>query len=88
MTIDAIEYAADVGVRIIAVTDKLVSPVAKRATQTIITHNKSTSFYQSLTGALAVNHALITFLAANTGGNAVQILKEAEQQLAKFEVYW
>ena len=88
MTIDAIEYAADAGVKIIAVTDKRVSPVARSATHTIITHNTSTSFYQSLTGALAVNHALITFLVANTGSDAVQILKEAEEQLSRFSVYW
>lgn len=88
MTIDAINYAADAGVKIIAITDKLASPVTRSASHIIVTQNKSTSFYQSLTGALAVNHALITFLVANTGSNAIQILKEAEEQMSNFSVYW
>lgn len=88
MTIDAVDYAIDAGVKIIAITDKYNSPVAQSAAHTIITCNDSPSFYQSLTGALAVNHALITLLVSEAGEDAVKILKEAEKQLSSISAYW
>jgi DNA-binding MurR/RpiR family transcriptional regulator len=88
LTIDAVNYAAEAGARIIAVTDSMVSPAANAAEHTIITQNRSTSFYHSFTGALAVVEALITLLVARKGGDAVKIAREAERQLSKVSAYW
>ncbi len=88
LTIDAVEYAAEAGATIVAVTDSIVSPAAHAAGHTIITQNKSASFYHSFTGALAVTQALITLLVAKKGGDAVKIAKEAEKQLSKVSAYW
>ncbi len=88
LTIDAVSYAADAGARIIAITDSVVSPAASAAGHTIITHNKSASFYHSFTGALAATQALITMLVAKKGGDAVKIVNEAERQLSKISAYW
>ncbi len=88
LTIDAVEYAAEAGAKIIAVTDSVVSPAAHAAGHTIITQNKSASFYHSFTGALAVTQALITLLVAKKGGDAVKIAREAEKQLSKVSAYW
>ncbi len=88
MTTDAVEYATKSGVKIIAVTDKHSSPIARVAEHTIITRKDSPSFYQSLTGALAVNNALITLLVARTGGDAMKIVKETEKQLSEISAYW
>lgn len=88
LTIDAVDYAADAGARIIAITDSLVSPAAHAAGHTIVTQNRSASFYHSFTGALAVSQALITLLVAKKGGDAVKIAKEAEHQLSKISAYW
>ncbi len=88
LTIDAVEYAADAGAKIVAVTDSLVSPAASSASQTIVTQNRSASFYHSFTGALAVVQALITLLVAKKGGDAVSIIQEAEKQLSKISAYW
>ncbi|MDJ0709434.1 MAG: MurR/RpiR family transcriptional regulator [Woeseiaceae bacterium] len=88
LTIDAVDYAAEAGARIIAVTDSIVSPAAHAARHTIITKNKSASFYHSFTGALAVTQALITLLVAKKGGDAVKIAREAEKQLSKVSAYW
>lgn len=88
LTIDAVEYAAEAGVKIIAVTDSLISPAATAARHTIITQNRSTSFYHSFTGALAVTQALITLLVSKAGGDAVRIAAEAERQLSRISAYW
>jgi len=88
LTIDAVQYAAEAGVKIIAVTDSVISPAAAAAKHTIITHNRSSSFYHSFTGALAVTQALITLMVARTGGDAVRIAEEAEKQLSRISAYW
>lgn len=88
LTIDAVEYAAEAGAKIIAVTDSIVSPAANAAVHTIVTKNSSPSFYHSFTGALAVIQALITMLVTKTGGDAVKIVEEAEKQLSKISAYW
>lgn len=88
LTIDAVSYAAEAGAKIIAITDSVVSPAADAAGHTIITQNRSTSFYHSFTGALAVVEALITLLVARKGGDAVDIAREAERQLSKVSAYW
>ena len=88
LTIDAVEYAAEAGAKITAVTDSIVSPAATAAKHTIITRNSSPSFYHSFTGALAVVQALITLLVTKSGGDAVKIVEEAEKQLSRISAYW
>lgn len=88
LTIDAMEYAADAGAKIVAVTDSVVSPAANAAVHTIVTKNESPSFYHSFTGALAVMQALIVLLVTKAGGDAVKIVEEAEKQLSRISAYW
>jgi len=88
LTIDAVEYAAEAGARIVAVTDSMVSPAASAAAHTIVTKHQSPSFYHSFTGALAVMQALITMLVTKAGGDAVKIVEEAEKQLSRISAYW
>jgi DNA-binding MurR/RpiR family transcriptional regulator len=86
LTIDAVDFAAEAGAKIVAITDNVVSPTA--AAHTIIAHNQSPSFYHSFTGALAVTQALITMLVTKAGGDAVEIVKETEKQLSRISAYW
>lgn len=88
LTIDAVNYAADAGAKIVAITDSIVSPAANVAGHTIITKNRSASFYHSFTGALAATQTFITLLVAKKGGDAVKIIREAERQLSKISAYW
>lgn len=88
LTIDAVNYAAESGAAIIAVTDSAVSPAARTAGHTIVAQNRSASFYHSFTGALAVTQALITLVVARKGGDAVEIAEEAERQLSSISAYW
>ena len=88
LTIDAVDYAAEAGAKIIAITDSIVSPAASAAVHTIVTENQSPSFYHSFTAALSVVQALITMLVMKSGGDAVQIIEEAEKQLSRISAYW
>ncbi len=88
LTIDAVDYAADAGAKIVSVTDSIISPAATAAAHTIVTRNQSPSFYHSFTGALAVTQALIAMLVTKTGGDALRIVAEAEKQLSKISAYW
>lgn len=88
LTIDAVEYAAEAGAKIIAITDSVISPAANAAAHTIITWNESPSFYHSLTGAMAVVQAIVALLVTKTGGDAVEIVEEAEKQLSRISAYW
>jgi len=88
MTIDAVEYAAEAGAKIIALTDSIVSPAAHAASHTIIAQNSSASFYHSFTSALAATQALIALLVTQAGGDAVAIIEDAERQLSRVSAYW
>ena len=88
LTIDAVEYAVESGVKIVAITDSVISPAATAAAHTIITHNKSASFYHSYTAVLAVCQALIALLVAKSGGDSLKVIAEAEKQLSRISAYW
>ena len=88
LTIDAVDYAADAGARIVAITDSVISPAANAAAATIVTANTSPSFYHSFTGAVAVVQALITILVAKAGGNAIKTVEDTEKQLSSVSAYW
>lgn len=88
LTIDAVDYAAEAGVQIVAITDSVLSPAARAARQTIVAHNASSSFYHSFIGALAVCQTLISMLVARSGVDSVKIVKEAEKQLSRVSAYW
>jgi len=88
LTIDAVDYAAESGVQIIAITDSVLSPAAHAAKHTIVTSNESSSFYHSFIGALAACQTLITLLVAKSGKDSVDIVKEAEKQLSRISAYW
>ena len=88
LTIDAVGYAAESDVQIVAITDSLISPAAHAAKHTIVTQNSSASFYHSFTAAMSVCQALIALLVAKSGGDSVKIVKEAEKQLSRISAYW
>lgn len=88
LTIDAVDYAVEAGAKLVAITDSHVSPVASNATHTVVTKNQSPSFYHSFTASLAVVQVLITMLVTKAGGDAVQIIEEAEKQLSRISAYW
>ena len=88
LSIDIVQYAADAGAQLVAITDSPMSPAAGAARHTIIAQNRSASFYHSFTGALAVTQALLALIVAKTGRDALRIAEEAEEQLSRISAYW
>ena len=88
ITVDAVNYAAESGVKIVAVTDSVISPAANVARHTIIARKEAASFYHSFTAAMSVCQAMIAMLVAKSGVDAVKIAEEAERQLSRISAYW
>ncbi len=88
VTIEALQFAAESGVQIIAITDSVVSPAAQVATHTIVTEHKSPSFYESFTASISIVHGLITALVFETGDDAIRAVEETERQLSRISAYW
>ena len=87
LTKDATDFAVDAGVRVVALTDGELSPVARAATIVLDIPDRSPSFFQSFTGAFSAMQALITLLAAEAGVDAVSVVQETDAELARISAY-
>ena len=87
--LQAVDYASDRGVRVIALTDSTLSPLltAKDALPLIV-RTSSPSFFHSVVPAMSVVQALMLLLIAQGGEEAMDKLSESEAQLDTFQTYW
>ncbi|MGH8712949.1 MAG: MurR/RpiR family transcriptional regulator, partial [Casimicrobiaceae bacterium] len=69
-TVEAVDAAARRGVTVVALTDSVVSPLARRATHALRYRADSVSFFPSMIAPLALVELLLARLAAK-GGKAV-----------------
>ena len=83
----AVEYAREKGVTVVAITDSIVSPVAKHATVTLVLPNSTPSFFPSVVPALAAAQVLAAFLLADGGKAGLAEIEKSEDQLRRFAVY-
>ncbi|KQS69435.1 transcriptional regulator [Rhizobium sp. Leaf371] len=86
-TIEIAEYAHGRGIKIVAITDSDVSPLAQFATATIVVSTDGPSFFHTMSPAFAVAEVLGTLLAGHGGDGAVQALRRFDEQLAAFNVH-
>lgn len=87
-SVRATTMAADRGARVVALTDSLVSPLAERASQVLLTDTASPSYFQSLVPALAQVQALLALVVAEGGEAALAAITETERQLDAVDAYW
>lgn len=87
-TVRAVQFAADRGVTVVAVTDSPVSPLVRRARHTILFATESPSFFHSVTAAMSIIEALLALLVARGGRAAVAAIAQREAHLAEFAAYW
>ncbi len=78
LTVDAVAYAAECGVRVIAVTDSRAAPIARHATVSIVVPTETPSFLQTMTPAFLVVECLAALVAAGRGQEAVDAIAKAE----------
>jgi DNA-binding MurR/RpiR family transcriptional regulator len=86
-TAKAARYAAGRGAAVIAITDSEVSPVASFATETLIVHTETPSFFDTMSPAFAAMECLAALVAARRGERALAALAASEEQLASFDTY-
>ncbi len=87
LTAEAVAYAADRGVQVIAVTDSRAAPIALRASVTIVVPTETPSFLQTMSPAFLVVECLAALVAARRGQLAVDAIARAEVLLDRLGSY-
>jgi DNA-binding MurR/RpiR family transcriptional regulator len=87
LTIDILEYAKENGARVGAITDSLVSPLARNADWVLPVHSRLDSFIESFTAAMSLVNALLTELSIQNPEETMKALKERELLWQKKEIY-
>lgn len=85
--ISAVKFARENGLRIIAITDSAVSPVARQASVTIIVSTTTPSIFPSVVPALSIAQTLVAMLIARAGRQSLKEIEKSEAQLHEFAVY-
>jgi DNA-binding MurR/RpiR family transcriptional regulator len=86
-TVDAARYGSERGAHIVAITDSVVSPLAKLVGEAIVVRTETPSFFHTMAPAFAAAECLAALVAARKGGRALAALEESEKQLAAFNAY-
>lgn len=87
-TIEVARQAARQRVGVVAITDSSVSPLTRIAQETIIVTSSSQSFFRSMAPAFAAVEILAALTATRSEANAAERVRQSEEQLAAFGIYW
>lgn len=87
-TVRAVTYGKGRGAAVVALTDTVLSPLARQADHTLLIRRDSPAFFGSLVAALAVVEALIILLVADGGDEALAAIERSERHLDDFDAYW
>ncbi|MBR0706975.1 MurR/RpiR family transcriptional regulator [Bradyrhizobium liaoningense] len=87
-TVEAVQYAADKNVPIVAITDSFVSPLAALARETILVPTESPSFYHTIAPAFVVGEVLAALMAGRGGEKSLAAIRRREAQMEAFGVHW
>lgn len=86
--VKAVNYAADQGATLIAMTDTALSPIAARAGHVFLLPNESASYYHSMVPKMVLLEALVCHLVARGGQAAVDRIKAEFERRQRFGIYW
>ena len=81
------QAAKAAGLRIVAVTDSIASPLSLLADETLLFAIDSPSFFPSVAAGVAVTEALVEMLASRAGKPVIRRIDEAEAQLFESGAY-
>jgi DNA-binding MurR/RpiR family transcriptional regulator len=87
-TVQAAQQLRARGVRVLALTDSSLSPLAREASTVLLFDTASPSFFHSTVGAQALAEALMATVAEQGGRAVLQRLAERQQRLQAAHVYW
>lgn len=86
-TLSAMKYAKDRHAKVIALTDSLLSPLARYADDTLIAKSDMASFVDSLVAPLSVINALIVQVSLGRQHEIEQVFNELETIWGQYHVY-
>lgn len=86
-TVEIADYARSLGVKIVAVTDSPVSPLAQLASVTIVVATESPSFLHTMAPAFTVAEMLGALVAGHGGDEAREAIARADRQSAALKTH-
>lgn len=87
LTVDVLEYAHEQGAKVGAITDSLISPLARHADWVLPVHSRLDSFIESFSAAMSLVNALLTALSVQDPEETMRALKEREILWQQKEIY-
>lgn len=87
LTIEMLEYAKENGARVGAITDSVISPLARNADWVLPVHSKLDSFIESFAAAMSLINALLTELSVQNPAETMKALKERESLWQRKGIY-
>lgn len=87
-TVLATEQVAAQGVAVAAITDSLLSPLARAAQHKLLFHAQGSSYFHSMVGALAVAESLSAAVAVRGGAKVLTHLQSVQGHLDGQGAYW
>jgi DNA-binding MurR/RpiR family transcriptional regulator len=87
MTVELAEYAVEQGMRVVAITDSEVAPLAQIAQHSVIVPTDSPSFFHAMSPAFAVAEILGAIIAGRGGDEALATLRHTDQHLAALNTH-
>ncbi|VVE64593.1 DNA-binding protein [Pandoraea captiosa] len=86
-TLRLAEITRELGCYQVAITDSVVSPLAKNANVAVIVGIESPSFFHSMTSSVAAVEALAALAAAECGEHALRALEVRDQHFKELELF-
>jgi len=83
----AVDYAVELGGKILAITDSSISPLAHRAALALTVAANGPTVFPSIVPALSIVQTLVALLLARSGEEALQRIASSERQLRSLGVF-
>jgi len=87
-TVDVLRFAKERGNRTLAITDTLVSPLARHADHVLTARYQMDSFVESFTAPLSLINAIVTALGIYSRKSTMKSLKELEKVWEEQQIYY
>jgi DNA-binding MurR/RpiR family transcriptional regulator len=85
--VEAVRYAAERNVKIVAVTDSIVSPIAESASVVLLAPNAGPALVPSILPAMAVAQALANLMVTAGGAATLGEIARSDAQLQRLHAY-
>jgi DNA-binding MurR/RpiR family transcriptional regulator len=87
VTVELAEYAVARGLRVVAITDSEVAPLAQIAQHSVIVPTDSPSFFHAMSPAFVIAEILGAIIAGRGGEDALATLRHTDQHLATLNTH-